>query len=336
MGKTKPNAISALDRNSPKSRERLPSAIRHVVESHARDSLGADMDKMETEADNYAHPYQIEINALARGKEQYRRPASTTKYKGLKQTSCTWVDSTDSLTAMCTHLNQHHEYAIDLEHHHYRTFQGFLCLMQISTREADYLIDTIALRDELHVLNEYFTDPERVKVLHGADRDVLWLQRDLGLYLVNMFDTGQAARVLNYSSKSLAYALKAHCNVQAQKQYQQADWRIRPLPAVLVNYAREDTHYLLYVYDVMRTELYDQTSDDRMLQGGCIFFVLCFFVFLYLIRSLCCCCCCCVCVARRVRTVGPDLFEAVQKRSLYPFAVFGRGTKFTCRGIVAT
>lgn len=29
------------------------------------------------------------------------------------------------------------------------------------------------------------------QVLHGSDSDILWLQRDLGLYVVNMFDTGQ-------------------------------------------------------------------------------------------------------------------------------------------------
>ncbi|CAN0487631.1 unnamed protein product, partial [Laminaria digitata] len=29
------------------------------------------------------------------------------------------------------------------------------------------------------------------QVLHGSDQDILWLQRDLGLYVVNMFDTGQ-------------------------------------------------------------------------------------------------------------------------------------------------
>lgn len=27
--------------------------------------------------------------------------------------------------------------------------------------------------------------------MHGADRDVHWLQRDFGIYICNMFDTGQ-------------------------------------------------------------------------------------------------------------------------------------------------
>ena len=35
-----------------------------------------------------------------------------------------------------------------------------------------------------------------VKVLHGADSDIVWLQRDFGIYVTNLFDTGQAARVL--------------------------------------------------------------------------------------------------------------------------------------------
>ena len=225
VSKTKPNAVSPLDRSSPKSsnnRERLPSAIRNVVESHARNNLGADVDKMETEAGNYGHPYQIEITSLSRSSWQYEQPQDLqVSYKGLKETKCTWVSDETSLNSMCVHLNKYTEYAIDLEHHHYRSFQGFLCLMQISTRDEDFLIDTITLRNNLHVLNNYFTDPERVKVLHGADRDVLWLQRDLGLYIVNMFDTGQASRVLNYAQKSLAYLLKTHCQVAAQKQYQQ-------------------------------------------------------------------------------------------------------------------
>lgn len=27
--------------------------------------------------------------------------------------------------------------------------------------------------------------------MHGADRDIVWLQRDFGIYVCNLFDTGQ-------------------------------------------------------------------------------------------------------------------------------------------------
>ena len=69
------------------------------------------------------------------------------------------------------------EFSVDLEHHDYRSFQGFTCLIQISTRNEDFLIDTIKLRHELYRLNEAFTNPSIIKVFHGADMDVIWLQR---------------------------------------------------------------------------------------------------------------------------------------------------------------
>ena len=56
------------------------------------------------------------------------------------------------------------EIAVDLEHHSYRSYYGFLCLMQISTREEDFIVDTLQLRDELEELNEVFTDPNITKV----------------------------------------------------------------------------------------------------------------------------------------------------------------------------
>lgn len=53
-----------------------------------------------------------------------------------------------------------------------------------------------------------------MKVLHGADKDILWLQRDFGLYVANMFDTGQASRVLEYPGHGLAYLLQHLCQVK--------------------------------------------------------------------------------------------------------------------------
>ncbi|CAN7976950.1 unnamed protein product, partial [Ixodes persulcatus] len=94
--------------------------------------------------------------------------------------------------------------------------------------------------------------------------DVLWLQRDFGLYLVGLFDTGQAARVLGMAHLSLAFLLRHYCHLDTDKKFQLADWRIRqaspnigavPLPLEMIKYAREDTHYLLHVYDLMRRDL---------------------------------------------------------------------------------
>jgi exosome complex exonuclease RRP6 len=65
--------------------------------------------------------------------------------------------------------------------------------MQISTRTEDILIDTLALRKEMFHLNELFTNPKILKVMHGSENDILWLQRDFGLYIVNLFDTGQVS-----------------------------------------------------------------------------------------------------------------------------------------------
>ena len=72
-----------------------------------------------------------------------------------------------------------------------------------------------------------------------------------------MFDTGQAARVLGLRSFSLAFLLQNYCGFSPDKKYQLADWRKRPIPAEMMHYAREDTHYLLYIYDMMRNQLYE-------------------------------------------------------------------------------
>ena len=97
---------------------------------------------------------------------------------------------------MLQKLSSAQEIAVDLEHHSYRSYLGFLCLMQISTRQDDFVIDVLSLRDDMEVLNEVFTDPNIIKVFHGAESDILWLQQDFNLYVVNLFDTFHASKLL--------------------------------------------------------------------------------------------------------------------------------------------
>lgn len=89
--------------------------------------------------------------------------------------------------------------------------------------------------------------------------DTIWLQRDLGLYVVGMFDTYHACDALNYPGKSLAFLLKKFVDFDADKKYQMADWRIRPIPEQMLYYARSDTHYLLYIFDMLRNEILDSS-----------------------------------------------------------------------------
>ncbi|KZV15181.1 hypothetical protein F511_33667 [Dorcoceras hygrometricum] len=179
------------------------------------------------------------------------------------------VEDVNELKRLASKLADLEEFAVDLEHNHYRSFQGLTCLMQISTRTEDFVIDTLKLR--VHVgpyLRPLFKDPTKRKVMHGADRDILWLQRDFSIYVCNMFDTGQASRVLKMERNSLEYLLNHFCGVAANKeydlsQYQNADWRLRPLPHEMIAYAREDTHYLLYIYDVMRQKLLNSAAESE-------------------------------------------------------------------------
>lgn len=55
----------------------------------------------------------------------------------------------------------------------------------------------------------------------------MWLQRDFGIYIVGLFDTGQAMRTLRFPRFSLAFLVKQVVGVELDKQFQLADWRMR-------------------------------------------------------------------------------------------------------------
>uniref|UniRef100_A0A8D3BVZ6 Exosome complex component 10 n=1 Tax=Scophthalmus maximus TaxID=52904 RepID=A0A8D3BVZ6_SCOMX len=239
----KPNAVKPLPSCKTYRPEDLdvPAALADFIHQQRTQKPVEDM---------FAHPYQYELDHLTTPESLLSKPEPQAT-----ETNCSFIDSLEDLVALNEKLCSLSEFAVDLEHHSYRSFLGLTSLMQISTREEDFIIDTLELRSEMYILNEAFTDPSIVKVFHGADSDIEWLQRDFGLYVVNLFDTHQASRALNLARHSLDHLLKHFCTVDSDKRYQLADWRIRPLPDEMVQYARTDTHYLLYIYDCVKTQL---------------------------------------------------------------------------------
>ncbi|XP_028032179.1 exosome component 10 isoform X2 [Bombyx mandarina] len=214
------------------------------------------------EAVGYEHPYQMELD-MYNPPSQFIDPDPEPPMfpPPLEETKFTYIDIESKLDELVEHLMAVEQIAVDVEHHSYRTYQGITCLIQISTDEGgDFIIDALAVREHIHKLNVVFTDPKKLKVFHGADSDVLWLQRDFGVYLVGLFDTYHAAKSLGLPALSLKFLLMKYCGVDTDKTYRLADWRIRPLPDVLIKYARMDTHYLLYVWRVMKNQIIEKNA----------------------------------------------------------------------------
>ena len=222
------------------------------------------IEKVENVPEHYANPYEKEIM-----EQEYNtnilNKADPIPFKDWNSTSAIWVDNEESLKEMLASLEKYTEIAVDLEHHDLRSYYGLTCLMQISTRDQDYIIDTLVLRNELSILNKVFCDPKITKILHGAFMDIIWLQRDLGIYVVSLFDTYHASRALGFAKHSLAFLLENFANFKTSKQYQLADWRQRPLTGPLMAYARSDTHFLLNIFDKLRNMLIDAKKMSHVL-----------------------------------------------------------------------
>ena len=155
--------------------------------------------------------------------------------------------------------------ACDLEAdsmHHYREQ---VCLLQISTDTANYVIDTLACPD-LTPLRPLFADPEIIKVFHGADYDVRMLARCCDIEIVNLFDTMIACQFLGEPAFGLAAVLKKRFNVDLDKRFQQADWSRRPLPPEMLDYAATDTSLLLPLFSQLIIELRDKGRLDWVLE----------------------------------------------------------------------
>ncbi|XP_017253586.1 protein RRP6-like 3 isoform X1 [Daucus carota subsp. sativus] len=204
------------------------------------------------------HPYKSEITQLMKNSKIQLMSNVEGKMIPEMKDSYVWVDTEFKLKELADVLSKECVFAVDTEQHSLHSFLGFTALIQISTQSEDYLVDTIALHDVLPILRPVFANSSICKVFHGADNDVLWLQKDFHIYVVNLFDTAKGCEVLSKPQKSLAYLLETYCGVATDKSLQREDWRQRPLPTEMVHYARTDSHYLLYIAKCLASELIEQ------------------------------------------------------------------------------
>ncbi len=164
------------------------------------------------------------------------------------------IRHTRDLRALVDRLKDEPLLAVDTESNSLYAYYEQVCLVQLSTRQQDIIVDPLAV-DDMSPLGDLLADPAIEIVFHAAEYDVITLKRDFGYSFTNLFDTMLAARVCGWPKIGLGSLLEAQFGVHVKKKYQRADWSRRPLPAEQLQYAQMDTHYLPNLRDRLEAEL---------------------------------------------------------------------------------
>jgi ribonuclease D len=165
-----------------------------------------------------------------------------------------WVASSAMLRSMVEKLENEPVFGVDTESNSLFVYREQVCLIQISTRENDYLVDPLAIKD-LSSLGPLFANPSIEKVFHAGEYDLICLKRDFGFQFNNLFDTMIAGRILGRDLFGLSAMLEAEFGISLDKRWQRSNWGIRPMPAEQLAYARMDSHFLIPLSEKLKIEL---------------------------------------------------------------------------------
>ena len=172
--------------------------------------------------------------------------------------SPTIVSTLDDLHKLARRLQKESLVAVDTESNSLFAYQEQVCLVQLSTRTDDWVVDPLAIGD-LTPLASLFADPNIEKIFHAAEYDILCMKRDFGFIFANLFDTMVTARIIGRKTFGLAAMLEEFFGIEVNKRFQRADWSIRPIPPDQLRYAQIDTHYLPALRDILV---------ERLQEGG--------------------------------------------------------------------
>lgn len=164
------------------------------------------------------------------------------------------------------------EIALDTEADSLHCYFEKLCLIQLSADDEHWLIDPLA---GLNLQPLFDIACSRRLVLHGADYDIRLLRRVGNFEPKDLFDTMIAARLCGKAALGLAALVEQFFGVQLSKASQKANWAIRPLRAQMIEYALNDTRYLLEIASLLEADLrrlgrweWFEESRDRMIASA--------------------------------------------------------------------
>jgi ribonuclease D len=165
-----------------------------------------------------------------------------------------YLDSAERAAQFLDSIRDVRDLAIDTEGASFHRYVDRIYLLQLSTQDLSAIIDPLQA-GELPGLGKLLEDRAVEVVFHDADYDLRLLRQDYGWHVTHIFDTRIAAQLLGIPAFGLAALLERYFGVKLDKQHQRADWSMRPLTPGMLDYAAQDTRYLLELRDRLRSEL---------------------------------------------------------------------------------
>ncbi len=173
---------------------------------------------------------------------------------GLTVHEPSYIDTATAADKFLGALEQSGTVAVDTEGASFHRFVDRIYLLQLSTRELTSVLDPLAIGKPA-ALGRILESDKIEKVFHDADYDLRLLHQDYGWNTRKLFDTRVAAQLLGIRAFGLAALLERSFGLKLDKKHQRADWSMRPLPKDMLDYASQDTMYLLELRDRLAGEL---------------------------------------------------------------------------------
>lgn len=181
-------------------------------------------------------------------------------------TSYLYVDREATLHEMLAWMAPAERLAIDIEADSLYHYHEKVCLVQLTVRGRNFVLDPLAKLD----LGPFALALARpTLVLHGADYDLRMLRGSFGFRPVaGVIDTMMAAQLLGCEKQGLSALVEQFFGHTVSKGGQKSDWSRRPLTSAQLQYAVDDTRYLEPLADRLLADL-DRLGRRHWLQQGC-------------------------------------------------------------------
>jgi ribonuclease D len=165
------------------------------------------------------------------------------------------ITSAEELAACCERLAVSRHLGLDTEFVGEDTYHPRLCLIQLATDDALYLIDPLSA-GPLDAFWRLIVDPANLVVVHAGREEVRLCRLWSGQVPGNLFDLQIAAGLVGHTYPlGHGNLVRETLGVQLAKGETLTEWRSRPLTRAQIRYAFDDVRFLLPAWRELSSRL---------------------------------------------------------------------------------